>query len=201
MIDAAETPKNTKKGTRLFRSKLLSASQNVNKKYQKRQTVIRATPTSCVSCFDEQDTGSDNDLSHDSPIQETPKKRPMRDEDFRMHYLTSTPGIPETPIVEDCATPTLWIFEEPPCRLLRNLLRSCRKLCRFVSHATNLQPVTLGISNVICFISGGRSSSFVWSSICINVLGNSCLFFHPFLLHMNLTFASTNVSVLDRLYV
>lgn len=105
MIDAAETPKNTKKGTRLFRSKLLSASQNVNKKYQKRQTVIRATPTSCVSCFDEQDTGSDNDLSNDSPIQETPKKRPMRDEDFRIHYLTSTPGIPETPIVEDCATP------------------------------------------------------------------------------------------------
>ncbi|KAI8421889.1 hypothetical protein MSG28_009820 [Choristoneura fumiferana] len=105
MIDAAETPKNTKKGSRLFRSKLLSASQNINKKYQKRHTVIRATPTSCVSCFDEQDTGSDNDLSHDSPIQETPKKRPMRDEDFQINYLTSTPGIPETPIVEDCATP------------------------------------------------------------------------------------------------
>ncbi|XP_063535063.1 uncharacterized protein LOC134745024 isoform X1 [Cydia strobilella] len=101
MIDCEETPKNTKKASRLFRSKLLSASQNINKKYQKRNTVIKGTPTSCVSCFDEQD--SENDLSYDSPIKETPKKRP--NEEFRLHYLTSTPGIAEAPIIEDCATP------------------------------------------------------------------------------------------------
>ncbi|XP_063362659.1 uncharacterized protein LOC134651477 [Cydia amplana] len=101
MIDSEETPKNTKKASRLFRSKLLSASQNINKKYQKRNTVIKGTPTSCVSCFDEQ--GSENDLSYDSPIKETPKKRPI--EEFRLHYLTSTPGIAEAPIIEDCATP------------------------------------------------------------------------------------------------
>ncbi|XP_059057265.1 uncharacterized protein LOC131850897 [Achroia grisella] len=109
-----ETPKNTKKrGTRLFRSKVLSSSQNLNKKYQKRN-VIKGTPTSCVSCFDEQDTGSENDVSHPEPNQEqttddTPKKYEAVDKervDLKLHYLTSTPGVSDAIVFdENCTTP------------------------------------------------------------------------------------------------
>lgn len=98
-----ETPKNTKKrSSRLFRSKV-SGSQNFNKKYQKRM-VIRSTPK-CVSCIDDQD--SENDLSQpEKSLEYTPKKNePTENEiEFKMHYLTSTPGISEC-LNEDCMTP------------------------------------------------------------------------------------------------
>ncbi|CAG5003723.1 unnamed protein product [Parnassius apollo] len=106
-----ETPKNTKKrGNRLFRSKIVTASQTLNKKYQKRSTVLRGTPTSCVSCLDDQDTGSENETCGDSercPDFETPIKPKLTSEDleFKMHYLTSTPGLAEAVIDEDCNTP------------------------------------------------------------------------------------------------
>lgn len=102
-----ETPKK-KCGTRLFRSKIVT-TQAFNKKYQKRNGVIRSTPT-CVSCFDDQDTTSENELSyHDisggrSPIRETPKKAVLQDD--VKHYLTSTPGISDAVLFdEDCTTP------------------------------------------------------------------------------------------------
>ncbi|XP_045498819.1 uncharacterized protein LOC123696591 [Colias croceus] len=96
-----ETPKNTKKrGSRLFRSKVMSQQ---NKKYQKRMN-IRSTPTSCVSCFEYQDTASDTDLCTPD---DTPKKSNVYDVDLelKMNYLTSTPGMPEVVLDEDCATP------------------------------------------------------------------------------------------------
>lgn len=112
-----ETPKNTKKrGSRMFRSKILSASQNLNKRYQKR-AAIRGTPTSCVSCFDDHDTGSEND----SPCREkvetvtdvTPKTSAGKSSDseqemqtpIKMHYLTSTPGYTEPLVDEEATTP------------------------------------------------------------------------------------------------
>ncbi|CAH2084532.1 unnamed protein product [Euphydryas editha] len=98
-----ETPKNTKKrSSRLFRSKI-SGSQNLNKKYQKRM-VIRSTPK-CVSCIDDQD--SENDMSHpEKSLEYTPKKDNLTENEieFKMHYLTSTPGISEG-FNEDCMTP------------------------------------------------------------------------------------------------
>ncbi|XP_072932858.1 uncharacterized protein RhoGAP54D isoform X1 [Epargyreus clarus] len=102
-----ETPKNTKKrGTRLFRSKIISASQNLNKKYQKRNAIIRGTPT-CVSCIDDQETCSETEISSEkSPIEDTPKKTKIcTDMEFKMHYLTSTPGVSEAVFDEDCVTP------------------------------------------------------------------------------------------------
>lgn len=112
VLDADETPKNTKKrGTRLFRSKIISASQNLNKKYQKRGAVIRGTPTSCVSCIEDQDTASDvsyPETNEDkSPIVDTPKKRREKEIDVdKMLYLTSTPGISEVMVFdEECSTP------------------------------------------------------------------------------------------------
>ncbi|XP_046977712.1 uncharacterized protein LOC124543530 [Vanessa cardui] len=102
-----ETPKNTKKrSSRLFRSKIISGSQNLNKKYQKRSTVIRSTPKSCVSCIDDQD--SENDMSYpEKSLEDTPKKNKLctNDIEFKMHYLTSTPGISEAVFDEDCTTP------------------------------------------------------------------------------------------------
>lgn len=85
-----ETPKNKKK--RLFRSKL---TQNVSKKYQKR--AIRTTPT-CVSCVDHDSEESYKNF-------DTPKKNGPSNTDleFKMHYLTSTPGIAD--FEEDCETP------------------------------------------------------------------------------------------------
>lgn len=104
-----ETPKNTKKrGTRLFRSKIISASQNFNKKYQKRSAIIRGTPTSCVSCIDDQETCSETEVSSEkSPVEDTPKKTKIcaTDIDFKMHYLTSTPGVSEAVLDDDCVTP------------------------------------------------------------------------------------------------
>ncbi|CAH0586837.1 unnamed protein product [Chrysodeixis includens] len=100
-----ETPKK-KRGNRLFRSKIVS-TQAFNKKYQKRNSVIRGTPT-CVSCFDDQDTGSENEVSFAeesdrSPVEETPVKPAQEDV---KHYLTSTPGISGAVIFdEDCSTP------------------------------------------------------------------------------------------------
>ncbi|KAL0830749.1 hypothetical protein ABMA28_002874 [Loxostege sticticalis] len=115
VLDSEETPKNTKKrGTRLFRSKILSASQNLNKKYQKRSGPIRGTPTSCVSCFDDQDPSDAScpDTSDKSPIVDTPKKTRIPTEDLeeakevKLHYLTSTPGISEAVVFdEECVTP------------------------------------------------------------------------------------------------
>ncbi|KAL4706930.1 hypothetical protein ACJJTC_006974, partial [Scirpophaga incertulas] len=110
MLDAnEETPKNTKKcGTRLFRSKILSAS-HVNKKYQKRNAAIRGTPT-CVSCVD-MDTASESDVSYqdlvDVPTAVTPRKEDVKQQvDVKMHYLTSTPGVSTVLTLEDeCSTP------------------------------------------------------------------------------------------------
>ncbi|XP_075975556.1 rho GTPase activating protein at 54D [Anticarsia gemmatalis] len=99
-----ETPKK-KRGNRLFRSKIVS-NHTINKKYQKR-AAIRGTPT-CVSCFEDQDTGSENEISYQdisnerSPIEDTPKK--VLESDVK-HYLTSTPGISDAVFDEDCATP------------------------------------------------------------------------------------------------
>lgn len=121
-----ETPKNTKKqGSRLFRSKILSTSQNVNKKYQKRGGPVRNTPT-CVSCFDEQDTGSENEHSclnneiDKNNLDNTPRKSKAFNEEVRINcldktsvhigkinYLTSTPGMSEADIFDEeiCTTP------------------------------------------------------------------------------------------------
>lgn len=99
ILEAEETPKNTKK--RLFRSKVLSAS-SYNKKYRKRKETIRGTPT-CVSCFEDQDTASENDTQPEdlSPVEDTPIKV-----DRKINYLTSTPGVPEVVCLEgDCSTP------------------------------------------------------------------------------------------------
>lgn len=102
-----ETPKK-KRGNRLFRSKIVT-TQTLNKRYQKRNGVIRGTPT-CVSCFDDQDTGSENEVSYHelsgerSPIGDTPKKVVLQDD--VKHYLTSTPGISDAVLFdEDCTTP------------------------------------------------------------------------------------------------
>ncbi|VVD00105.1 unnamed protein product [Leptidea sinapis] len=89
-IDANdETPKNTKKRSRLFRSKVVSHS----KKYQKRASA-RA---SCVSCVDHD---SDNDVF----VTETPSKNENYADglEFKVH-LTSTPGLCEA--VFDDSTP------------------------------------------------------------------------------------------------
>lgn len=101
VLENEETPKNTKKRTRLFRSKIMS--QTLNKKYQKRAAVIRGTPTSCVSCFDEQDTGSENDTYPDPGTSTTPNKN--EEIELKMQYLTSTPGMPEAVNDEACSTP------------------------------------------------------------------------------------------------
>ncbi|XP_049872418.1 uncharacterized protein LOC126371207 isoform X1 [Pectinophora gossypiella] len=110
VLEAEETPKNTKKRTRLFRSKIMSA-QNVNKKYQKRSGVIRGTPTSCVSCFDEPDTGSDLSIPcDDKPLGDTPRKARDQEIEFKMQYLTSTPGMSEV-FDEECSTPYTMTFK------------------------------------------------------------------------------------------
>ncbi|CAB3254924.1 unnamed protein product [Arctia plantaginis] len=99
-----ETPKK-KRGNRLFRSKMIT-NHTLNKKYQKRNGAIRGTPT-CVSCVEDQDTGSENDISYHqmssdkSPVEDTPKKFLENDK----KYLTSTPGISDVVFDEDCATP------------------------------------------------------------------------------------------------
>lgn len=100
-----ETPKK-KRSNRLFRSKIVT-TQTLNKKYQKRNGAIRGTPT-CVSCFEDQDTASENEISFQelsgdkSPIGDTPKKI----QDDVKHYLTSTPGISDAVLFdEECATP------------------------------------------------------------------------------------------------
>ncbi|XP_004921712.1 rho GTPase-activating protein 19 [Bombyx mori] len=92
VLDADETPKTAKK--RLFRSKIVTSQ---NKKYQKRNGPVRGTPT-CVSCFDDQDTGSDLSCT------DTPKKSRLCDEEIK-HYLTSTPGMTETAFDGECSTP------------------------------------------------------------------------------------------------
>ncbi|CAK1555235.1 unnamed protein product [Leptosia nina] len=100
VLDSAdETPKNAKKRSRLFRTKIVSQQ---SKKYQKRSTV-RSTPTSCVSCVEDQDTASDNDVC-------TPETTPMRNRfygnelELNINYLTSTPGVSEV-CDDNCATP------------------------------------------------------------------------------------------------
>ncbi|KAG6440732.1 hypothetical protein O3G_MSEX001535 [Manduca sexta] len=100
ILDVEETPKNVKK--RLFRSKIVTTQ---NKKYRKRNGVIRGTPASCVSCFD-QDTGSDLSCGEsETNIDNTPKKSRLDDEEIK-HYLTSTPGISDTVFSdEECSTP------------------------------------------------------------------------------------------------
>lgn len=103
MLDCDETPKK-KRGTRLFRSKIVS-NQTVSKKYQKRNSAIRSTPT-CVSCFDDQDT-SGTDISYENVSKDTPKK--VLENDTK-HYLTSTPGITDAVFDEDCATPYMMNF-------------------------------------------------------------------------------------------
>ncbi|XP_047522225.1 rho GTPase-activating protein 19 isoform X1 [Pieris napi] len=92
-----ETPKNTKKRSRLFRSKVVSQQ---NKKYQKRSN-IRSTPTSCVSCVEDQDTDSEV-----CTPETTPKKNRhySNDIELKINYLTSTPGVSEV-FDEECSTP------------------------------------------------------------------------------------------------
>ncbi|OWR43611.1 rho GTPase activating protein [Danaus plexippus plexippus] len=91
-----ETPKNTKTRSRLFRSKITSNT----KKYQKR-SAIRSTPT-CVSCVEDEDS---DDVQENS-LDVTPKKSKLSADEleFKMHYLTSTPGMSED-IDDDCTTP------------------------------------------------------------------------------------------------
>ncbi|KAI5646054.1 rhoGAP domain-containing protein [Phthorimaea operculella] len=103
VLEAEETPKNTKKRTRLFRSKIMSA-QNVNKKYQKRSTIIRGTPTSCVSCFDEPGSGSDLSYPGSSDEKDETPTKSKEELELKMQYLTSTPGMPEV-LAEECSTP------------------------------------------------------------------------------------------------
>ena len=97
LLSNEETPKNTKK--RLFRSKL---NQNTGKKYQKR--AIRTTPT-CVSCIDQDSEDSYNNFN-------TPKKNEPTDNEieFKLHYLTSTPGISDFEEFDNCETPYIVNF-------------------------------------------------------------------------------------------
>lgn len=103
VLDSEETPKNTKKGnTRLFRSKVLSAT-SLHKRYRKRNGPVRGTPT-CVSCFD--DDTSDASENEANDISDTPKKSEPKSEDVKLHYLTSTPGVSEAMVFdEECTTP------------------------------------------------------------------------------------------------
>ncbi|KAF9802110.1 hypothetical protein SFRURICE_004361 [Spodoptera frugiperda] len=99
-----ETPKK-KRGNRLFRSKIMT-TQTLNKKYQKRNGVIRGTPT-CVSCFDDQDTGSEQESCQETSEDKSPVDTPTKIlQDDMKHYLTSTPGISDVVLFdEDCSTP------------------------------------------------------------------------------------------------
>ncbi|XP_041979965.1 uncharacterized protein LOC121733696 isoform X1 [Aricia agestis] len=103
VIDTEETPK--KKRGRMFRSK--PSGPQINKKYQKRSTVVRGTPTSCVSCINDQDTVSDDDISVERSIENTPRKSKFYaiDPEFKMNYQTSTPGLSEPVFNEECSTP------------------------------------------------------------------------------------------------
>lgn len=158
VLDSEETPKNTKKrGTRLFRSKILSASQNLNKKYQKRSGPIRGTPTSCVSCFDDQDPSDAScpDTSDKSPIVDTPKKTRMPTEgleeakEVKLHYLTSTPGISEAVVFdEECVTPFTVNFRRAsmsPITKSTQKLSKAMQVCRIV-----LIVMLLCLSNPSC---------------------------------------------------
>ncbi|KAH9638497.1 hypothetical protein HF086_007467 [Spodoptera exigua] len=99
-----ETPKK-KRGNRLFRSKIVT-TQTLNKKYQKRNGVIRGTPT-CVSCFDDQDTGSEHESYQETSEDKSPMDTPTKIlQDDMKHYLTSTPGISDAVLFdEDFSTP------------------------------------------------------------------------------------------------
>lgn len=121
-----ETPKNTNKcSKRLFRTKMLS-THTLNKRYQKRGTILRSTPSSCVPCLDDQETASETDLSLPETIEkpsvsETPrecksdetssKSEVLNDSsndgkvNFKFDYLTSTPGFSKDMKFEECSTP------------------------------------------------------------------------------------------------
>lgn len=140
-----ETPKK-KRGNRLFRSKIVS--HTMNKKYQKRNGVIRGTPT-CVSCFDDQDTGSENDGSYNEisedrcPIEDTPKKAVL--ENDMKHYLTSTPGISDAIFDDDCATPYTINFRRASMspitkstQKLSKAMQVCLHVCICMNHLSFL---------------------------------------------------------------
>lgn len=135
VLENEETPKNTKKRTRLFRSKIMS--QTLNKKYQKRNTVIRGTPTSCVSCFDEQDTGSENDThpEDNAGTSTTPKKLPSDEIELKMQYLTSTPGMPEADFDEECSTPYTINFRRASMSPITKSTQKLSKAMQVCSHA------------------------------------------------------------------
>lgn len=156
-----ETPKK-KRGNRLFRSKIVT-TQAFNKKYQKRNGAIRSTPT-CVSCFDDQDTASENEVSiHElsgetNPIGDTPKK--LLQDDVK-HYLTSTPGISDAVIFdEDCATPYTINFRRAS---MSPITKSTQKLSK---------AMQVGCLRMSCMFH--LICSLVSMFVLLNVLGAFC---------------------------
>lgn len=153
VLDSEETPKNTKKrGTRLFRSKILSASQNLNKKYQKR-AVIRGTPTSCVACFEDQDTSDVSYPEEKSEIVDTPKKRREKEmelEDVKLQYLTSTPGMSEVVVFEECATPFTVNFRRAS---MSPITKSTQKLSKAMQVCSSCVTLYLSCFNMFVFMS------------------------------------------------
>ena len=152
-----ETPKK-KRGNRLFRSKIVT-TQTLNKKYQKRNGVIRGTPT-CVSCFDDQDTASETEASyHDisgdrSPIRDTPKKVVLQDD--VKHYLTSTPGISDAVLFdEDCATPYTINFRRasmsPITKSTQKLSKAMQVGCLCMCMSCMFSLICSLVSNVYAF--------------------------------------------------
>lgn len=136
VLENEETPKNTKKRTRLFRSKIMS--QTLNKKYQKRSTIIRGTPTSCVSCFDEQDTGSETDVTYPEDVpgtSTTPKKLKNEDIESKIQYLTSTPGMSEAVLSEECHTPYTINFRRASMSPITKSTQKLSKAMQVCPHA------------------------------------------------------------------
>lgn len=129
-----ETPKNTKKRSRLFRSKVVTQQ---NKKYQKRSNV-RSTPTSCVSCVD---PDTDSELTPET----TPKKNILHSNDIelKINYLTSTPGVSET-FSGECSSPYSVNFRRAS---MSPITQSTQKLSKA------MQVCALHVmSMIICFL-------------------------------------------------
>lgn len=139
VLDSEETPKNTKKATRLFRSKILSAS-DLNNKYRKRNGPIRGAPI-CVSCFDDQAS----DVSQEKSPRNTPKKSEPKDEEVKIHYLTSTPGVSEAVVFEECTTPYMITFRRAS---MSPITKSTQKL----SKAMQVGCMTLFINHFFHFV-------------------------------------------------
>ncbi|KOB65362.1 Rho GTPase activating protein, partial [Operophtera brumata] len=132
VIDAEETPKNTKKAKRLFRSNVLSAN-NLNNKYRKRTGPVRGTPI-CASCFDDQAS----DVSHETSPRITPKKSESKDEGIKIQYLTSTPGVAEAMVFEECSTPYAVSFRRAS---MSPITKSTQKLSKAMQVVDDISPL------------------------------------------------------------